>query len=70
MRHSAGMAHRCVPTACAPHLHPVPYPVELAAETVQGLQLALATNVGLVDGEVLATALLGQQAAGLAPSNL
>lgn len=43
---------------------------EAAAQAVPGLRLALAPDVGLVHGEVLAAALLGQEAAGLVSSHL
>lgn len=48
----------------------LPYPVELPAQAVQGLQLALPADVGLVHGEILAAILFCQQAACLAASYL
>lgn len=47
-----------------------PYPVELPAQAVEGLQLALPPDVGFVHSEELASVLLGQQAAGLVASDL
>lgn len=46
------------------------YPVELAAQAVEGLRLALAAHVGLVHGEVLAAVPLRQQAARLVAADL
>lgn len=48
----------------------LPYPVELPAQAVQGLQLALAADVWLVHGEILAAILFSQEAACLAASYL
>lgn len=44
--------------------------MELAAQAVQGLQLALAADVRLVHSEILAAALFCQEAARLAASYL
>lgn len=51
---------RCSPT----------YPSVLLVQTVQALGLALLPNIGLVEDEVLATALLCQQAGVLAAPRL
>lgn len=49
---------------------PCSYPVELPTQAVEGLQLTLPADVGLVQGEELAVVLLCQEAAWLVASNL
>lgn len=55
----------CLPPPC-PH----PYPVELPAQAVEGLQLTLPADVGLIHGEEIVAVLFSQEAAWFVATSL